>query len=177
MWTWCVRSPGGPTVYPVYLLWPFCLHHNVHSRSKGTQQVFGYLTCQVYTGGKFSNPKWHSWILALMDTPGELGINYYSLIRGIVDNLPWALLIWPSNSFKQCQEPRLLPLVHPLSDTLIHAQNGEVLVPYYWQLYPHEENTKMLCFYMAQGFRCKYQATYGVMQTMDTIYFMCHLRS
>ncbi len=33
------------------------------SRSRGTQQVFGYLTCQVHTGGKFSNPK-----IALLDS-------------------------------------------------------------------------------------------------------------
>ncbi len=45
------------------LLWP---EPNVHSRSRETQQVFGYLACQAHTAGKFSNPKWHSWILALM---------------------------------------------------------------------------------------------------------------
>ncbi len=36
----------------------------------------------------------------------------------------------------------------------------------YRNLHPHEKNTKMLCFYTAQRFRCNYKATYRVMQTL-----------
>ena len=39
----------------------------IHSRSRGTQQIlFCYLTCQVYTGGPFSDLRRPSWFLPLM---------------------------------------------------------------------------------------------------------------
>ena len=36
-----------------------------------------------------------------------------------------------------------------------------------WSFHILEENTKMLCFYTAQRFPCKYKATYHVMQTLE----------
>ena len=33
VWTWHIRSPGGPTVYPEDLLWPCCSFHHILSQS------------------------------------------------------------------------------------------------------------------------------------------------
>ncbi len=40
--------------------------------------------------------------------------------------------------------------------------------------HPHEKNTKMLCFYMAQGFHSKYEATHCVLQIMEIQFVLIH---